>query len=54
MKFLNWNIRGMIAFRKQQILVDILKDNKKDVVAIQETKKEIFFLMGVLELFPHI
>lgn len=42
MIILNWNIRGMNAFRKTQILIDILKDNRVDIVAIQETKKETF------------
>ena len=32
----------MNAFRKRQILIDSLKDNRVDIVAIQETKKEHF------------
>lgn len=42
MNVLNWNIRGLNAYRKKKILIDVLRDNKIDIVAIQETKKDTF------------
>lgn len=54
MKILNWNIRGMNAYRKQQILVDSLKENKVDMVAIQETKKESFSDRTLRNLSSHV
>lgn len=54
MIILNWNIRGMNAFRKRQILTDMIKDNKVDIVAIQETKKEDFKDRTLRSLSSHI
>lgn len=42
MNILNWNVRGLNSSRSRQLLRDLLVDNKIDVVAIQETKKETF------------
>lgn len=42
MNILNWNVRGLNSSRSRQLLRDLLIDNRIDVVAIQETKKESF------------
>ena len=42
MNFLNWNARGINSSKKRQILHDMIVDNKIDILAIQETKKENF------------
>lgn len=48
MNFMNWNIRDLNSTRKRQILVDIIKFHKIDM--IQETKANNF-LIEFLELF---
>lgn len=44
----------MNAYRKKQILIDMLKDNKTDMVALQETKKENFSVRYLRSLSSHI
>lgn len=39
---LNWNCRGINSSRTRHLLKDLIIDNKVDLVAIQETKKEEF------------
>src|ERR1035438_663850 len=41
-KFLNWNARGLGSSVKRRYLSDIIRDNKIDIVCLQETKKEVF------------
>lgn len=42
MNILNWNVRGIDAPRKRQILEDLISKHHIDLIAIQETKKENF------------
>lgn len=42
MNILNWNIRGVNSPRKRQALIDYISNHHIDIVAIQETKKEVF------------
>lgn len=42
MNILNWNCRGLNSTRTRHILRDLISDNKIDIVAIQETKKDDF------------
>lgn len=38
MKIISWNIRGLNTPYKQDVFHNIVRDNKMDVVLIQETK----------------
>jgi exonuclease III len=42
MNILCWNARGLGSSKKHRILHDLILDNKIDLVAIQETKKQSF------------
>jgi exonuclease III len=42
MNVLCWNIRGMNSHHKRNILHDLVVDNKIDLLAVQETKKQEF------------
>jgi exonuclease III len=42
MNILSLNARGLDSSKKHRILHDIIVDNKIDMVAIQETKKQHF------------
>ena len=38
MKFISWNIRGLNNPHKQDIIKNMIRDNKQNIVLIQETK----------------
>ena len=38
MKFISWNIIGLNNPHKQDIIKNMIRDNKPDIVLIQETK----------------
>ena len=38
MKIISWNIRGLNNPHKQDILKNLIRDNRPDILAIQETK----------------
>ena len=38
MIFISWNIRGLNNPHKQDIIKNMIRDNKLDIVLIQETK----------------
>ena len=38
MKFISWNIKGLNNPHKQDIIKNMIRDNKLDIVLIQETK----------------
>lgn len=38
MKFISWNIKGLNNPHKQDIIKNMIRDNKPDIVLIQETK----------------